>query len=347
MFKQVITEGNLVSSSFSCKFCDSVRPSGSFFAQEMMYGTRERFEYQQCADCGSLQLVNIPNDLDRHYQFEAYSSWHEPPDYIRKVPSPLRRLLQGWRAEDVMHQDNIKGRVLRRMFGEPNPAVDVALQGFDWDWFSQCNLRVRDRVFDLGCGSGNLLFFLRASGFRDLHGYDAFSGIRCDEAGLMIHDKYPQEIRGTCRLAMAHHVLEHMPDPLSALRLLVDAISDDGFVLVRVPIASSWAFREYGANWVQLDAPRHVVIPSEKGMRALADRIGLNVVFTKFDSGLFQFIGSESYRAGVPMFPDPSVGISTQAPAFDAAWKSKMINFASELNARHEGDQAGFIFTKA
>lgn len=342
----MITWAKSTSSFFTCKFCDAERSAGSFVAQEMMYGTRERFEYQQCADCESLQLENISQDLGRHYRSEAYSSWHEPPGYIRKAPSPLRRLLKGWLAEDVMHQDNRVGRVLRRMFGEPEPS-DVALSGFDWQWFTRCNVRVRDRVFDFGCGSGNLLFFLRANGFRDLHGYDAFSGLRCDETGLVIHDKYPQEIRGTCRLVMAHHVLEHMPDPFAALRALVDAITDDGFVLVRVPIASSWAFREYGANWVQLDAPRHVVIPSEKGMHALASRLGLNVALTKFDSGLFQFIGSESYCAGVPMFPDPSDRISNQAPSFDAAWQSKMKHFASELNARHEGDQAAFIFTKA
>ena len=68
-----------MSRMFTCKFCEAVSSLGSFVAQEMMYGTRERFEYQQCAECESLQLANIPQDLGRHYRSENYSSWHEPP----------------------------------------------------------------------------------------------------------------------------------------------------------------------------------------------------------------------------------------------------------------------------
>ena len=38
----------------------------------MMFGTREPFEYLECGQCGTLQLIDVP-DLARHYPIEYFS----------------------------------------------------------------------------------------------------------------------------------------------------------------------------------------------------------------------------------------------------------------------------------
>ncbi len=332
-----------VAVAYRCKFCGGSRVSEAFVAREMMYGTRERFTYQKCSECGSLQIDEVPADLGRHYRADEYSSWLDIPDHIRRVPTRGRQLLMGWRAEAVLYGRNFAGQMLRRVFGEPD---DNPMYAFDWEWLRRCGLGLRDRILDFGCGTGNLLFYLRANGFHDLHGYDRFAASQCREPGLVIHSEDPRDLDRTFRFAMANHVLEHIPEPATVLQRLFDAISDDGSVLIRVPIASSWAFEEYGADWVQLDAPRHVAIPSEQGMHDLAERLGFKVEYTRFDSGLMQFMGSESYRADVPMFRDRTSESEPEAPSFDDEWRARMLRFAAELNAKHRGDQAGFILKR-
>ena len=40
--------------------------------REMMFGTREVFTYGECANCGSLTLLDPPEDLSRFYDHDTY-----------------------------------------------------------------------------------------------------------------------------------------------------------------------------------------------------------------------------------------------------------------------------------
>ena len=42
-------------------------------AREMMFGTRERFDYRECPACGTLQIAAVPADLERHYPSGYYT----------------------------------------------------------------------------------------------------------------------------------------------------------------------------------------------------------------------------------------------------------------------------------
>lgn len=96
---------------------------------------------------------------------------------------------------------------------------------------------------------------------------------------------------------MFHHSFEHISDPLEALETVRSLLAPNGRCLIRVPVVS-WARNEYGANWVQIDAPRHFFLHTEKSMEILAEKVGLEITRVEYDSTEFQFWGSELSKRG-------------------------------------------------
>jgi hypothetical protein len=76
-----------------------------------------------------------------------------------------------------------------------------------------------------------------------------------------------------------------------------------GSILLRLPVAGCRSWLKYKANWFALDAPRHLVIPSERGMRALVKRAGMSVSRVAFTTGMQVYLlGSEQYSRGITLY---------------------------------------------
>ena len=126
--------------------------------------------------------------------------------------------------------------------------------------------------------------------------------------GVEVLRRSLDEVDGRFDLVMFHHSLEHLPDPLAALRTAVGLLAPGGTILVRVPVAGAFGWRTWGTDWVALDAPRHLVIPTERAMDVLAERAGLLVFDSAYDSTAYSFYGSEQFRAGIPLADPRSSG---------------------------------------
>jgi hypothetical protein len=152
-------------------------------------------------------------------------------------------------------------------------------------------------------------------------------------------------LRHALRRRSSLHVLGHMHDPAAAVRQMADLLTDDGRVLLRTPLAESYAWRTYGTDWVQLDAPRHLHLFTVKNIEAMASAAGLRVVRTVYDSGSFQFWASEQIRMGIPLHAaeshlrDGKPFTKTQLRAFRRR--------AAALNRQADGDQAAFLLARA
>lgn len=323
-----------------CQCCGSARRA-PFTAREMQYGSREPFTYGECLDCGSLQIARVPADLARHYRHDRYASWRALPAYLDKPIGRVDRWLRARRARHLIHGDTALGRWLCSRFGAPampDPAT--------WTWLRLSGASLDTRIFDFGCGTGELLRYMRLAGFRDLVGHDKFSGCRLQLPGLQLSDRMPRSDE-RFGLVMAHHALEHLPDPEPVLRALAQLVAPGGTLLLRVPVAQTQAWRTYRADWIQLDAPRHLFLPSRAGMEQLAERCGLRVRQVLFDSSNFQFLGSEQYRQDIPMFGDPRSYFDGAQDRFTREQAARWAQQASELNAAEDGDQACFFLQAA
>jgi SAM-dependent methyltransferase len=313
----------------ACRICGNAEGHSLYTAREMRFGLREEFDYFQCAGCGCLQCREFPAELGRYY----------PPGYYSFDPVSRRGGLRGYLVRQVHRYAVLNSGLVGRVLYSRYPFVDLRALG-------RVRLTRDSAVLDVGCGAGRLLCNLRDIGFQNLLGADPYIEQDLDyEGGVRVLKKTIREIEGKWDLIMFHHSLEHVSDPLADLTAAKDRLKAGGTCLVRVPTVSSYAWRHYGVNWVQLDAPRHLFLHSVESVRILAERSGLRLREVVYDSSSFQFYGSEQYVRGIPL-ESTTPGADSAARLFSKAEIRRFEKRAKELNRKGEGDQAAFYLGK-
>jgi SAM-dependent methyltransferase len=257
----------------------------AYSVREMMIGTRDCFDYFDCQDCGCLQIGAIPTNLDRYYVGPYYTKNQRMPFGEPGGRFRLRRRLARLR----LGEGGIARALSGRRYGR-------------FDWFRRTRTALHDEILDVGCGSGRLLRRLYGEGFERLTGIDHRIETN-SEAGV-----YPrfervslEDHRGRYHLVMAHHSFEHMADPVRAFEAFGNLVEAGGYLVLRLPVANCLARREYGADWVQLDAPRHLHLHTRRSIEILAARSGFRIAHVVDDSGPFQIWGSELYRRDIAL----------------------------------------------
>jgi SAM-dependent methyltransferase len=145
---------------------------------------------------------------------------------------------------------------------------------------------------------------------------------------------------------MIHHVLEHIDEQVETLKQCYRLLKKDGCLLIRIPILGE-VYKIYGEKWVQLDAPRHLVLHTLESISILAAKTGFKIRQTIFDSSDFQFLGSELYQRDIPLYD-----AATHKPNdfVDFFTKDEIERFEKKANVLNEmctGDQAMFYLEKA
>jgi 2-polyprenyl-3-methyl-5-hydroxy-6-metoxy-1,4-benzoquinol methylase len=79
-------------------------------------------------------------------------------------------------------------------------------------------------------------------------------------------------------LITAFHVLEHLPNPLEALRKMLHWLSPGGLIIVEVPNIGGVGAHLFGRYWSGLELPRHLTHFTPATMTAMIDRAGGRVV---------------------------------------------------------------------
>jgi 2-polyprenyl-3-methyl-5-hydroxy-6-metoxy-1,4-benzoquinol methylase len=307
-----------------CLTCDKPGLGEYLVVREMMFGTRGEFSYRQCDNCNSIQIAEIPtaNELATHYPENYYS-------FCRGETSLMKAVMSTYRNRHALGDENWIGRVLNKY--KPAPSVFPILKSI--------GVRKGQAILDVGCGSAaTLLHSLAASGFVNLLGADPFIERDIEtQKGARVLKRHMHEIVGRFDLIMFNHSLEHVDDPRAVLTAARARLKPSGRCLVRIPTVSSMAFETYGADWVQLDAPRHLFVPSREGMKALAESCGFVVEQVIDDSIGFQFSASELYRKDIPL------NAQKLEQYFSKATLKEFRRIADDANASHRGDQAAFI----
>lgn len=249
-----------------------------------MLGLRERFAYLECGACGALQIGKVPPDLRRFYAPPYYSLEPAHPD-----PLPRRWLKRRW-ADHAMGARDPIGALVARVRGVPEVLRGVRLAGLDRD----------ARVLDVGSGTGHTLLALRDYGFRRLLGVDPYIERDLYLGSGEVKRAALEDVDGTYDLVMFHHSLEHIADPATTLLAARERLAPGGRVLVRTPVASeSWL--RYGADWVELDAPRHLHVHTVRSLEILARGAGLELRDVRWETDAFELWGSEQYARDIPL----------------------------------------------
>lgn len=310
----------------ACRVCGNSESNRVHVARELMLGMGGEFPYVECSRCGCLQIEKVPADLERYYPRDYYS--YAPPKFKKPAAgAALRRL----RSKLHLSRGAL-GRIFDRI-REPHECLR---------WLRATDTSLDDAILDVGSGSGRLLFRLWRLGCRDLTGVDPHvSGDDVGVAGVKIFKTRLEELTGAFDLVMFHHSIEHMDDTRAVLAQARRLVRPGRCVLVRTPIAGTWAWKTYGTKWAQLDAPRHLILHTVESLKRAAADAGLALASVEFDSTEFQIWASERYVAGKTLFPRDG------EPALDDATLERQRARAAELNATNDGDQACFVLRRA
>ena len=272
----------------------------------MMFGTREEFKYFECSECGCLSLQDVPEDLSGYYPADYYSLNAKASTWPRKLRNRLYlspvSFLVNWHSRS------------------------------DFDAIRRAGLTKSKALLDVGCGAGQLVADLRELGYR-AEGVDPFIGNDiCDDAGIRVHCTTLDRIDGQWDAILFRHSLEHMPSQVDVLRAARLRLRVGGVCIVCIPVVGC-AWKHYGTNWMQLDAPRHLVIHTVKSFSLIAARAGFTIDDVVFDSDELQFWASELYRR------DQVPTASDRPGILRLTWMRRR---ARELNRLHVGDKAQF-----
>lgn len=322
-----------------CRVCGSTGPHRTISVREMFFGTREQFEYFSCAACDTLQIANAleNEELVRFYPSDYYS-------FDVSTEPKIRRWLTTQQDRFALRTG---GRPVGALLAALSPSVRSLIGTHDASGdvvklLGELGIARDSRILDVGCGGGALLDRLARVGFNNLSGADPFIAADCEtRQGVPLMKRYLTEVTGDFDLIMFNHSLEHVPDFVATLHAAREKLAAGGVCLVRLPTTSSEAWTIYGSDWVNIDAPRHIVIPSREGMALAADKVGLRVAKNFDDATFLQFIGSEAYRRDIAL-TDPAMFwkiVRAFGPKQIWAWQKD----AERLNRQGRGDWTGFV----
>lgn len=241
------------------------------------------------------------------------------------------------RARHDLGEGSVLGAILSRSLGS-TPWVG---------WLAAAGVGRGDAVLDVGSGNGLLLEEMRDAGFSDLTGVDPYIARDLELGpGARVLKRPLEQVEEPFDFVMMNHSFEHMPDPGGVLAQLARLLAPGKYLLIRMPVAGTHAWRTYGPDWVQLDAPRHLFVHTEESVALLAERTGFRLDRVVHDSTAFQFWGSEQYRRDIPLESAGSYLVRRSGSTVRRRDVTANARKAEELNLRGDGDQACFYLVR-
>ena len=327
-----------------CRICGNRDRNTIYKVREMMLGLRDIHNYFECADCGCLQIVEVPDNIQDYYPNEDYYSYNA----VKPVGGIKGKLIKS-RDRFAATGMGFIGSVMQQY--QPHDKLPS---------LRYVNVTLDSKILDVGCGAGHLLHSMQEAGFKNLLGIDPFNAedihydnglsiIKNSIHELTISDKQNETIKKDedgWDLIMFNHSYEHVYDQVEVLKKTWELLKPGGICMLRVPTVTSWAWRHYAENWVQLDAPRHLFLHSIKSIHMLAEKTGFELTEVIYDSFAFQQWGSEQYQQDIALHDENSYAINPEKSPFS---KEDIRNFEEHsniLNKSKAGDQAAFYLKK-
>jgi 2-polyprenyl-3-methyl-5-hydroxy-6-metoxy-1,4-benzoquinol methylase len=179
--------------------------------------------------------------------------------------------------------------------------VDAWLKGLNSSAFRRVPKNVR--VLDVGCGFGQSLGYHTARGC-DVYGVEADENIRRVaekfgfkvQVGLFNDSLYESNFFDYVTM---DQVIEHISDPLAALRGIARILKSGGTAILSTPNAKGWGAKLFGRRWINWHTPYHMQFFSRRSIRLAAEQAGLVVTdiktITNSEWLLYQWIHLATY----------------------------------------------------
>jgi SAM-dependent methyltransferase len=200
--------------------------------------TDEEFRYDRCTRCGSLHLVNAPDDLAPFYAGEYFV-----------LPS-REQMAKLARAEayklDFLRRHVTSGRVV-----EVGPGFGVFAKLAHEAGYEYTGIEMDARCCEY---------------LRSAIGVDA---LHTDAPADALAERPPSDA------IVLWHVLEHLADPWDFLQRAAANLAPGGILICAMPNPDALQFRLLGRRWPHVDAPRHLFLIPSDTLERRARELGL------------------------------------------------------------------------
>lgn len=311
-----------------CRLCFA-KSEETLYVEEMMFGIKESFEYSICKNCKSLSLIQIPDNIAKYYP-ENYYSFNE------QSTNKLRNWFSLKKCANDLGYTSLAGKLVSLIVGSNSNLHAIRICNPD---------KEKTSFLDVGCGDGFLLDKLEEQGFTNISGIDPYIGEDIYKPNYKIHKKTIENLveeKIKFDIIILSHVFEHLEHPKDSLENILKILNPKGYLILRTPMSMCFAYHKYGKNWFQIDAPRHILIPSFTGLKNTCELMGYSLKHYFFDSDSKQFLISQNYKKGIPLIHQKLNIIKTR-------FSPKAIYYglkARQLNSNNLGDQSTIIFQK-
>tara|TARA_B100001093_G_scaffold520132_1_gene612979 strand:+ start:1127 stop:1876 length:750 start_codon:yes stop_codon:yes gene_type:complete len=138
------------------------------------------------------------------------------------------------------------------------------------------------KLLDIGCGPG---WFLSSLGDEwDKHGVEisSFAANLASKYAKVFNGNLENYNESNFDIIVMNHVIEHLPDPISALKKIKRILKKSGKLILGTPDFDSAAARRYGDNFRLLHDPTHVSLFSQESMYRCLRDLGFHIDDVEF-----------------------------------------------------------------
>ncbi len=172
------------------------------------------------------------------------------------------------------------------------------------------------RLLDMGCGSGAFVRRAIKLGYNaEGLEFDAQAVTAAVNEGLPVREGslpetgLPQE---SYDVVMLSQVIEHLHDPLAALREIHRLLKPGGLLWLATPNMDAPGHEHFGVDWRGLEPPRHLVLFSAKALALALGQTGFSEVEFKLPGAVSQWFYQASYRISKNEKPGADISLPGQ-----------------------------------
>ena len=235
----------------NCALCGGNTTKELFVGHDLLYGIPGEYHVVQCTKCSLVYINPRParNEIAVFY----------PATYADHTPQAIRS--NGFLNRLVRDRGLQTKRKLVQKFAAGGTLLDV------------------------GCATGDFLREMSRERKWNLLGVELNSeAARCAmsaiDAQITCADfDEVSYLPNSLDVVTMWHVLEHMPDPKSALNKIRSALKPVGVLIIAVPLLDSLNARWFGPYWAGYDVPRHLYTYSKSTLAALLTSSGFDSIY--------------------------------------------------------------------